>query len=308
MPRLLLLLAALSASYLLAAQARLTTPGTAKPAFFVNGVSVENMNGIEPGNIESVDVFRGDEALKRFGSKAKDGAVLITTKKPVRLNYRDPGMTELWEPRPAPVTPGTSTSPPSDALVLFDGKNLDEWQAVRGGQAPWEVKDGAFTVTKGTGDIKTKRTFGDVQLHIEWRTPAGIESEGQGRGNSGLFLQERYELQILDSYENQTYANGQAGAVYKQHIPLVNASRAPGEWQTYDVIYIAPRFGESGRVVSPARITVLHNGVLIQNQVEIMGATEFIGLPKYTPHGKGAIQLQDHGNPVSFRNIWIREL
>lgn len=221
----------------------------------------------------------------------------------------DPRVTEVWEPRPPKVMPGKNAGDaPSDALILFDGKDLNEWTSLNGSPAKWEVKEGAMTVVKGTGDIKTKRTFGDFQLHIEWRAPSVIEGEGQGRGNSGIFLQERYELQVLDSYESVTYANGQAGSIYKQHSPLVNATRPPGEWQSYDVIYTAPRFGENGKVISPARITVLHNGVLIQNNISIWGPSEFKGLPVYQSHGKAGIKLQDHGNPVSFRNIWVREL
>jgi hypothetical protein len=309
MIRNLFLLASLFAVGALSAQGKLTTPGSAKPLFVVNEVIVNDVANIDPNNIESIEVLKTDAATKKYGSQGKDGVVIIKTKRPVQLNYRDPKMTEMWEPKPAKVTPGIGTAPPSDAIVLFDGKNLGEWQSARdGSEARWQVADGAFTVAKGTGDIKTKRTFGDVQLHIEWRAPAVIESEGQGRGNSGIFLQERYELQVLDSYESQTYSNGQAGSIYKQHIPLVNATRAPGDWQAYDVIYTAPKFGENGQLVAPARITVLHNGVLIQNNVAIWGGTEYIGLPKYNAHGKGAIQLQDHGNPVSYRNIWIREL
>jgi hypothetical protein len=188
----------------------------------------------------------------------------------------DPKVTEVWEPKAKKVTPsGGAGDAPSDAILLFNGKDLNEWTLLDGSPAKWEVKDGSFTVVKGTGDIKTKKVFGDIQLHIEWRSPAVIESEGQGRGNSGIFLQERYELQVLDSYESQTYRNGQAGAIYKQHGPLVNATRKPGEWQTYDVIYNAPRFNENGEVVIPAYITVLHNGIIIQNHSEIRGPTEF---------------------------------
>jgi hypothetical protein len=209
------------------------------------------------------------------------------------------------------VTPGkTPAAAPADAIVLFDGKNLNQWQAKKGGVAKWKVEpDGAMTVVKGTGDIMTKQGFGSCQLHIEWRTPAKIESEGQGRGNSGIFLMGRYELQVLDSYNNRTYANGQAGSIYKQHIPLVNASRKPGEWQVYDVIFTAPTFFSDGNMATPAKFTVFHNGVLIQNNVELRGNTVYIGQPFYEAHGnKEPIILQDHGNPVSFRNIWIREL
>ncbi|MBS1951904.1 MAG: putative multi-domain protein [Cytophagales bacterium] len=221
----------------------------------------------------------------------------------------DPKVTEIWDLKPAKITPGkNSGDAPSDAIVLFNGKDLSKWTTPSNGEAKWEVKDGAMTVTRGTGDIKTKQTFGDIQLHIEWRSPSEIIGEGQGRGNSGIFLQERYELQVLDSYESVTYSNGQAGSIYKQSIPLVNACLKPGEWQSYDVIYTAPRFSDNGRVIVPAYVTVLQNGVLVQNHTQIQGSTEYKGLPVYQPHGKGSIQLQDHGNPVSYRNIWVREL
>lgn len=221
----------------------------------------------------------------------------------------DPKATEVWKPAPSVITPGTATNTaPSDAIVLFDGKNTMEWTHADGSAVKWEVADNAMTVVKGAGGIKTKRTFGDCQLHIEWRTPAEVVGKGQGRGNSGIFLQSRYELQVLDNYENETYSNGQAASIYKQSIPLVNACRPPGEWQTYDVIYTAPRFNEDGVKVAAAHITVLHNGVLVQNNTEIKGTTEYIGLPKNSKHGKAPIMLQDHSNPVSYRNIWIREL
>src|SRR6478752_575136 len=221
----------------------------------------------------------------------------------------EPKVTEVWDLKPNKITPGTHQgAAPSDAIVLFEGKDLSKWSTLTGGDAKWDVKDGAVTVAKGTGDIKSKQTFGDIQLHIEWRTPSEIVGEGQGRGNSGIFLQERYELQVLDSYESVTYSNGQAGSIYKQSIPLVNACLKPGEWQTYDVIYTAPRFSENGRVIVPAYITVIQNGVLVQNHTQINGPTEYRGLPVYQPHGKASIKLQDHGNPVSYRNIWVREL
>ena len=222
---------------------------------------------------------------------------------------KDPTVTELYEPKPKVVTPGRLPSdPPSDALVLFGGSDLSEWTAVDGSQAKWEVRDGAFTVSKGGGDIQTKRVFANFQLHIEWRTAIGDPDNGQNKSNSGIFLQDRYELQVLDNYQNETYANGQAASIYKQHVPLANACRKPGEWQTYDVIYTAPRFGEAGRLIEAARVTVLHNGVLVQNNVSIWGPTEYIGLGAYQAHDKAPIRLQDHDNPVSFRNIWIREL
>ena len=221
----------------------------------------------------------------------------------------DPKDTEIWEPEPRVVASGGHTTPPSDAIILFDGKNLDEWQAAYGdGEARWIIENDAMTVVPGTGDIKTKRKFGDIQLHLEWRTPNKVEGKGQGRGNSGVFLQMRYELQILDSYQNRTYSNGQAGAVYKQHIPLVNVCKAPGEWQNYDIIFKAPRFNKDGICVALGTLTVLQNGVLIQNNVEIKGAVAHVGQPKNIAHGIDAIKLQDHGNPMSFRNIWVREL
>lgn len=221
-----------------------------------------------------------------------------------------PESTEIWEPQPRIVSPAPNpVNAPSDALILFDGKNFDNWQSANG-PVKWKLADGAMTVVGGTGEIRTKKEFGDFQLHIEWRSPVEVDPKktGQGRGNSGIFLQGKYELQVLDSYENKTYSNGQASSIYKQHIPLVNASRKPGEWQTYDVIFTAPRFNAEGRVVFPAYVTVLHNGIVTLNHIAIWGPTEYIGLPKYQQHDKGPIILQDHGDAVSFRNIWIREL
>jgi hypothetical protein len=227
----------------------------------------------------------------------------------MQAQRRDNEVTDVWEPVPPVVTPGVATAPPSDAIVLFDGTNLNNWINRDGNAAQWDVKDGAMTVKPGTGDISTKQGFGDIQLHIEWRTPTLVKGEGQGRGNSGIFLMGRYEVQVLDNYNNATYPNGQAGSIYKQHIPLVNACKAPGEWQTYDIIFTAPRFNEKGRVSHPARITVIQNGVVVQNNIEIWGSTEFIGLPQYKQHSmKEPLKLQDHGDLVSFRNIWVREL
>lgn len=220
----------------------------------------------------------------------------------------DPKLTEVWEPEPVVVTPGVGTTPPSDAVVLFDGKDFSAWQHEDGSAPKWQLEDGAMTVVKKTGAIFSKKEFGSIQLHIEFRTPAEVKDKSQGRGNSGIFLQNRYELQVLDSYENRTYSNGQCGSIYKQYIPLVNACKKPGEWQVYDVIYTAPCFKADGRLCAPAKMTVLQNGVLIQNNVEIKGNTVYRGLPFYEKHGKASIQLQDHGNSVSYRNIWIREL
>lgn len=227
-----------------------------------------------------------------------------------------PEMTEFYEPVPAVVTPGKVAAnafitAPSDAIVLFDGKDLSRWQNKDGGAAQWDVKNGIFTVKKGTGDISTVQEFNDFQLHIEWSVPAKITGTGQARGNSGIFLQGIYELQVLDNYNNKTYVNGQAGSIYKQTPPLKNAMRQPGEWNVYDIIYTAPRFKEDSSLFSPARVTVIHNGVVVQNNTTITGNTPYIGLPKYNFHGKGPIKLQDHGDPsepISFRNIWIREL
>ncbi len=220
-----------------------------------------------------------------------------------------PELTYKWEPVPPVVTPGDGTAPPSDAIILFDGKNMNQWEKPDGEPVGWKLEDGVMTVVKGSGVIQTKQAFGDIQLHLEWSAPVEIDTVGQGRGNSGVYIQGRYEIQILDCYENTTYVNGQTGAVYKQHIPLANACRPPGEWQTYDIIFIAPRFKENGSLFSPATVTVLHNGVLLQNHVTIQGTTEHIGLPAYKTHPlKQPLLLQDHSNPVSFRNIWVREL
>ena len=221
----------------------------------------------------------------------------------------DPKLTEVWQPVPRVVTPGMGTAAPSDAIVLFNGKDLSEWQHADGSAAKWKVAGDVFTVVKDAGNVRTKRAFGDCQLHIEWRTPAKVEGEGQNRGNSGVFLQGRYEVQVLDSYDNRTYSNGQAASVYKQHIPIVNASRKPGEWQSFDIFFRAPRFAENGTVVTPGYMIVLHNGVLVHDHVELKGTTVNVGLQSYQKHNlKEPLVLQDHASPVSFRNIWIREL
>lgn len=222
-------------------------------------------------------------------------------------------ITEVWQPVPEVVTINENNIP-SDATILFDGTSLNQWQSVKEGPAKWTLKEGAMTVAPGTGDIKTNESFCDVQLHVEWKMPSQITDEkgqlltGQGRNNSGVILQQRYEIQVLDSYNNKTYPNGQAGSVYKQHIPLVNATKAPGEWQSYDIIFTAPVFDDAGKLKSKARMTALHNGILVQNNVEIQGATAWVGAPVYSAHGCDSIRLQDHGNPVSFRNIWLRKL
>ncbi len=224
-----------------------------------------------------------------------------------------PEMTEVWDPEVAVVTPGeTPMDAPSDAVILLgEGKAFGyEWTDAEGGEPKWEFEKGIVTVKGGAGVIQTKRQFRDFQLHVEWRSPAEVVGESQGRGNSGIFLQGIYEIQVLDNYNNRTYRNGQAGSIYKQTAPLVNASKAPGEWQTYDIIYTAPRFNEDGTYFTRPVVTVIHNGVLVQNRVEVRGPTEYIGIPEYSikQHGDGPIILQDHGNPIGFRNIWIREL
>ena len=222
-------------------------------------------------------------------------------------------MTEIWEPEVSLVTPAkTLGDAPSDAIILFDGTNLDQWvkQKDNAQPAPWKIVDNDhMEVVPGSGGISTKMKFGDCQIHIEFSAPDVVEGSSQGRGNSGLFLQNRYELQILDSYNNRTYRNGQAASIYKDHAPLVNAMRGPLEWNTYDVIYTAPRFKRDGRLDAKARITVLHNGVLVQNNVEISGNTYYIGLHDYpSAHGDDVLSLQDHGNKTQFRNIWVRPL
>lgn len=219
-----------------------------------------------------------------------------------------PTATEVWQPVPA-IVDAPIGGIPSDATVLFAGADTQAWQSRDGGAITWEVVDGALVVTPGSGDIRTRAAFGDVQLHLEFRTPQPIRGQGQGRGNSGVFFMGRYELQVLDSYRNTTYVNGQAASVYKQFAPQVNASRPPGAWQSYDVLFHAPRFAANGRVRTPARMTVFHNGVLVQNDVALRGATTYQGQPKYETHAtRLPLVLQDHGDRVAFRNIWIREI
>ena len=242
----------------------------------------------------------------------------VPPRKGARGNPKD---TEVWEPEPKVVKPGATDSlPPSDAIVLFDGKNLDEWVATRDkSAAPWTVSDGVLVVSKarGSGNIETKRLFRNYQLHIEWKIPEDVTGTDQDRGNSGIFLASTgpgdagYELQILDSYKNKTYVNGQAGSIYKQGIPLVNPARKPGEWQSYDVVWKAPVFDPDGSVKTPAVVTVLFNGVLVQDHFELTGETLYIGKPVYKKYDSAPIKLQAHTDPspaISFRNIWVREL
>lgn len=215
-------------------------------------------------------------------------------------------------PQPRVVHPGTAPTgdtagtPPSDAIVLFDGSSLEDWVG-RDGAARWKIEAGYLEVTPGTGDIRTAKSFGDIQLHVEWASPVVVKGEGQGRGNSGVFLMDRYEIQVLDCYDNLTYSDGTTGAIYGQYPPLVNACRKPGEWQTYDILWTAPRW-EGETLASPAYVTVLHNGLVLHHHKALQGGTGHRNIPGYTPHGDGPIRLQDHGDLVRFRNIWARPL
>ena len=231
-----------------------------------------------------------------------------------------PEDTEVWQPEPKMVTPGDDCGAvPSDAVILFDGKSLNEWVSAQDRSAPakWIVANGVVTVNKSAGNIETRRRFKNYQLHMEWRIPGNITGSGQLRGNSGLFLASTgsddagYELQVLDSYNNKTYVNGMAASVYKQSIPLANSMRKPGEWQVYDVVWTAPIFNADGSLKSPAYVTAFLNGVLVQNHFELKGETRFIGQPFYKKFDGAPIKLQAHGDPsppISFRNIWVREL
>jgi hypothetical protein len=232
-----------------------------------------------------------------------------------------PEETEIWTPVPTVVTPGaTCAAPPSDAIILFDGKNEDEWVSAQDHTpAQWVVVDGTLMVKKasGVGNIETKRKFKNYQLHLEYKIPANITGSGQARGNSGVFLastgpgDDGYELQVLDAYNNSTYVNGMAASIYKQSPPLVNPARKPGEWQTYDVMWTAPTFNDDGSLKTPAYVTVLFNGVLVQNHFQLLGQTLYIGKPFYKKYDSAPIKLQAHGDksePLSFRNIWVREL
>ncbi len=207
-----------------------------------------------------------------------------------------------WD-EPKVVQPGTDGGPPSDAVVLFDGKNLSEWND----GDKWIIKDGYAISAKR--DITTKKSFGDCQIHIEWASPSEVKGKGQGRGNSGVYIMQRYEVQILDSYNNPTYFDGQAGSVYKQRPPMVNVSRKPGEWQVYDIVFTTPHFNDQGKVTKPAFVTLFHNGVVVQNHTELTGGTFYDQPAHYTKHEpKAPIRLQFHGNPVRFRNIWVRDI
>ncbi|WP_448248872.1 3-keto-disaccharide hydrolase [Thalassotalea agariperforans] len=223
-----------------------------------------------------------------------------------QANDMDPKLTEQWTPIPPVVT---INQIPSDAISLFNGGNLEAWQDRNGKTPAWQVENNTVTVTPKTGAMVSKQAFCDIQLHLEWRSPNKVAGKsGQGLGNSGIFIQGRYEIQVLDSYKNQTYANGQAASVYKQSAPLVNATSPTGQWNSYDIIFKAPVFNEDQSLKTPAYVTVLHNGILVQNHFEIKGSTTFKGQPSYKAHGCAPIVLQDHGDKVSYRNIWVREL
>jgi 3-keto-disaccharide hydrolase len=259
--------------------------------------------------------------MKRIASLATGlaiiGLVLVTLPRPssgqeavFKWKQHDRDRTQ-----PTVITPGTFSTeeqpgrPPSDAIILFNGKDLSNWEAVKGGPAEWEVGDGYFQVVPGKGDIRTQQTFGDFQLHVEWAEPNPPRGEDQDRGNSGVFLQGLYETQVLDSYQSKTYADGQAGAMYGQYPPLVNACRPPGEWQTYDIVFHGPRFMPNGNLLRPATVTVLQNGVLVQDHVALTGPTEHMIRPPYQSGvTSGPLRLQDHNHPVRYRNLWIREL
>jgi len=219
---------------------------------------------------------------------------------------------DMNRPIPPVVDPGPAGPPspaPADAVVLFDGKDLAPWEDMKGNPAGWKISDGFMEVVAKTGSIRTRKGFGDCQLHVEWATPAVVSGEGQGRGNSGVFLMDSYEVQVMDSYNNRTYADGQAAAIYGQFPPLVNACRPPGEWQSYDIVFRAPRFGPDGSLLKPARMTIFHNGILVHDNAELTGPTAHKARPPYKAHpDKLPISLQDHGNPTRYRNIWLREL
>lgn len=250
------------------------------------------------------------------------GVVVVTA---VGIGYRtiaayEPSAGKQWKvhdearPRPKVVAAGTESSAqqpgkaPADAIVLFDGKDLSQWQGAKGGEPKWKVEDGELVIVGRSGDIVTKEPLGDCQFHIEWAAPTPARGQGQGRGNSGVKFMGRYEVQVLDSYNAETYADGQAGSLYGQHPPLVNVSRPPGEWQTFDIIFHGPRFDADGMVERPAWVTVLHNGVLVQDQAALTGPTGAARAPYKSHPEKAPLLLQDHGNPVRYRNIWVRPL
>ncbi len=244
----------------------------------------------------------GRVVLRWLVASASSAALLAVTLATVARAENREYMTGIEWPEPPVVTPGTCGSPPSDAIVLFGGKDLSAWE----GGDQWKIEDGVAIVAGG--DIRTKQSFGDCQLHVEWSAPIPAHGQGQDRGNSGVFLQDRYEMQVLDSYHSKTYYDGQAGAIYKQTPPMVNALRPPGEWNAYDIIWTAPEFNDDGSLKSPAYITALVNGVVTLNHFQVLGDTPWSDPPKYEAHGKAPIRLQYHGHPVRYRNIWVRDV
>jgi hypothetical protein len=278
------------------------------------------VNGVTNLRVHDIKGWNGNEWLPvtkgRIALQAESAEIFYRNIRIRPLTEADdmppePKVTEVWYPVPPRVTPGvTAGAPPSDAIVLFDGKSLDAWKSANGDGPPgWKIIDGQLVVAPGTGDIQTREKFGDAQLHIEWWDPAlPPDKVNQDRGNSGVFLQDVYEVQVLDNFENKTYVNGMVGSIYKQYAPLVNAAWPAEHWQTYDIIFTAPRFAANGSLVSPARLTVLLNGVLVQNDSELRGGTTYVGAPSYRPHGDMPLRLQDHGHLVRFRNIWLRKL
>ena len=244
-----------------------------------------------------------------FTANAQQNGQQTSDQQQRNRNQWKPESTEWYHPVPAKVTPGNGTSAPSDAIILFDGKDLSQWVSRDGSPAKWMVKDGAMIVAPGAGSIQTKQYFGDCQLHIEFKTPVpGKENTLQMKGNSGIMLQSRYEVQVLDCEDNPTYVNGYVGSIYKQSAPMVNPFTGTDKWQVYDIYWKGPRFGTDGKLEAPAMITVVLNGVVVQNNYVLKGNTPYTGLPKYTAHGRMPLSLQDHGVEVAFRNIWIRDL
>ena len=248
------------------------------------------------------------------GLLATTGLIACFAGEEVRKTGTDNGWKQHDIHRPKPIAVKPPNDPagvltPNDAVVLLDGTNLDAWESTRGGSAEWKLAEGAMEIVPGKGAIRTKGKFGDVQLHVEWASPSPAKGTGQDRGNTGLFLMSRYEIQILDSYQADTYADGQAGALYGQYPPLFNASRPPGVWQTYDIAFRRPRFAKDGSLVEPARATLFHNGLLVQNNEELLGQTTWLKWQPYEAHEDAApIELQDHGHAVKFRNMWLRNL
>jgi hypothetical protein len=236
--------------------------------------------------------------------------VAATAQAPAGNPLPKPELTEIWSPVPPKVEPAARLGdPPSDALILFGGKDLTGWESAKGGPAQWAIENGELVDVPKAGDIQTQQKFHDFQLHVEWMVPVlPPDRKGQDRGNSGIYLQGLYELQVLDSYDNPTYVNGEAGSIYKQSVPLVNALKRAPNWQAYDIVYYAPRFYGDGTLAEPARVTVFLNGILVQSNFAITGPTEYRGIPVYKPHGDGPILLQAHNNAVHYRNIWVRKL